>query len=197
MTTFQSQRIAYQAAFARWGADFSKASLSTIPCDFAPSAGLQCLGGTGTWNDLRRLDLPAVLELWDAGPTPFYGALVGMSGDRVTLSVGGTEYQFDITDLADNWFGGYVLLWKMPPDYRGSLKLGDQHPSVGWLRGQLEALELAEPGALDRNNFDTALHEAVMRFQESESMTPDGVVGPLTIIRLNHRVGLAQPRLGS
>jgi general secretion pathway protein A len=196
MTTFQSQRLAYQAAFARWGADFATASLSTIPCDFAPTAGLQCLGGTGTWNDLRQLDLPAVLELWDEGPTPFYGALVGMSDSSVTLSVGGNELRYATAELGNNWFGGYVLLWKMPPDYSGSLKQGDRHPSVRWVRGQLETLHLASPGTTtDGDAFDADLHAAVMRFQESESMLPDGVVGPQTWIRLAHRLGHSQPRL--
>jgi general secretion pathway protein A len=195
MTTFQSQRLAYQAAFARWGADFGTADLSTIPCDFAPSAGLQCLGGTGTWSDLRQLDLPAVLELWDEGPTPFYGALVGMSDSSVTLDVGGTEVRYATADLGNNWFGGYVLLWKMPPDYSGSLKQGDRHPSVRWVRGQLESLQLASPASTDGDAFDAELHAAVMRFQESESMLPDGVVGPQTWIRLAHRLGHSHPRL--
>jgi len=195
MTTFQSQRLAYQAAFARWGADFTAASLSTIPCDFAPTAELQCLGGSGTWSDLRSLNLPAVLELWDNGATPFYGAVIALSGDQVTLNVGGADVRFDVRDLADNWFGGYVLLWRMPPDYTGSLKQGDRHPSVGWVRGQLESLGIATPGVPDRNEFDTDLRDAVIRFQESEAMLPDGVIGPLTWIRLAQRLGFTQPRL--
>jgi len=199
MTTFQSQRLAYGAAFARWGANYESASLDVIPCDFAPTAGLQCLGGSGTWNDLRSLDLPAVLELWDSGSTPFYGALTAMSGDRVTLDVGGTALQFDVRDLADHWFGGYVLLWKMPPDYTGTLKQGDRHPSVAWLRQQLEALGLAAAGsaAKQADVFDPGLREAVVRFQQSQGMQPDGVVGPLTWIRLAQRIGLEQPDLGS
>jgi general secretion pathway protein A len=196
MTTFQTQRLAYQAAFARWNADFGTASLSTIPCDFAPTVGLQCLGGSGTWTDLRSLDLPAVLELWDAGSTPFYGALIAMSGDVATLNIGGADYRFEIRDLADNWFGGYVLLWKMPPDYTGSLKQGDRHPSVRWVRGQLESLGLASPGTADAEAFDTDLRDAVIRFQQGEGTVADGVVGPLTWIRLTQRAGLAMPRLG-
>jgi len=199
MTTFQSQRLAYGAAFARWGADFSAASLDVIPCDFAPTAGLQCLGGSGTWNDLRSLDLPAVLELWDSGSTPFYGALTAMSGDRVTLDVGGSALQFDVRDLADHWFGGYVLLWKMPPDYTGTLKQGDRHPSVAWLRKQMEALGLtaASGGANQADLFDPGLRDAVVRFQQSQGMQPDGVVGPLTWIRLAQHIGVEQPSLES
>jgi general secretion pathway protein A len=195
MTTFQSQRLAYQAAFTRWGADFSTASLATIPCDFAPVAGLQCLGGSGTWNDLRSIDLPAVLELWDAGSTPFYGALVAMSGDVVTLAVGGTELRYALEDLADNWFGGYVLLWKMPPGYGGTVRQGDRHTTVRWMREQLAALGFGTPATAEPEAFDPALRDALIRFQQREGMQADGIAGPMTWIRIAQRTGIDQPTL--
>jgi len=193
--TYQTQRLAFQAAFARWGIDFSAESAATIPCDFAPTAGLQCLSGTGTWTDLRRFNLPAIIELWDDETTPFYGVMTAMDGDRIDLHIAGTDYQLHIQDLGRNWFGAYVLLWRMPPDYSGSIKQGDRHPSVGWVRRQLEQMGFAAAGNSDANGFDANLRDAVIRFQESESMLADGIVGPQTWIRLSQRLEQPQPRL--
>jgi len=193
--TYQTQRLAFQVAFARWGIDFTAQSAATIPCDFAPTAGLQCLSGTGTWTDLRRFNLPAIIELWDDETTPFYGVMTAMDGDQIDLHIAGIDYQVSVQDLGRNWFGAYVLLWRMPPDYSGSIKQGDRHPSVGWVRRQLEQLEFAPGATSDVNRFDAALRDAVVRFQERESMLADGIVGPQTWIRLSQRLEQPQPRL--
>lgn len=191
--TYETQRIAYQDAFAEWGADYADAAPGTIPCDFAPAAGLQCFGGTGTWGDLRRFNVPAVLELWDESK-PFYGALTAMTADSVTLRVAGTEQRFAIRDLEESWFGAYVLIWQTPPGYRGTLKDGDRHPTVRWLREQLGKLGFASTAA-EPDVFDDGLHDAVLRFQTSEAIVPDGIVGPQTWIRLGQRLGGPQPTL--
>jgi len=193
--TYQTQRIAYQFAFAAWDADFTRASPATIPCDFAPQVGLQCLSGSGTWSDLRRFNLPAVLELWDADSKLYYATLTGMDGERITLNIAGTEYAFELRELSRNWFGAYVLLWKMPPDYTGTMKEGDRHPSVAWIRQQLDTLGLPAPIDTEASRFDAGLHEAVLTFQQREGLLADGIVGPQTWIRLSQRLNVPQPRL--
>jgi len=202
MTAFQSQRSAYQAAFDRWGADTSSWTESTIPCNFAPTVGLQCLSRSGSWSNIRRLDLPVVLELWDQGSAPYYGAITAASGDSLLLHLGDTRYQVKPADLRNVWFGSYVVLWQMPPDYTGTLERGDRHPSVGWLRRQLETLSRDLPGidaadvtGADPQMFDAALQGAVIAFQRQEQLVADGIVGPATWIRLGQRLDLPLPRL--
>jgi len=203
MTAFQSQRRAYEAAFARWGADTSSWTESTIPCNFAPAVGLQCLSRSGGWSDIRRLDLPVVLELWDQGSAPYYGAITGVSGDSFLLHLGNEQYRVTPTDLRNVWFGSYVVLWQMPPDYAGTLERGDRHPSVRWLRRQLETLSADLPGidpaevtgGADDQLFDAELQSAVVAFQRHEQLVADGIVGPATWIRLGQRLDLPLPRL--
>ncbi len=195
MAPFQSQRLAYQAVFERWGADISAWESDTIPCNFAPSAGLQCLSRTGSWSDIRNLNLPVVLELWGQGSAPFYGAVTRMSDEAIELHLGGERYRIAPADLRDAWFGSYVVLWQMPPNYQGTLKRGDRHPSVRWLRSQLEHLGAGSFDAADPTLFDASLQDAVLAFQRQESLLPDGLVGPATWIKLGERLDADTPRL--
>jgi len=194
--TSLGQRQAYAAVFARWGADYPM-SAEDIPCDFAPSAGLQCLSQYGTWSDIERLDLPVVLELWDEQPAPYHAALTGMDGGMLTLSIGENELRISQRALRDAWYGGYVVLWQTPPGYRGSLRRGDANETVGWLRQQLGGVTDVPLGSSSPNLFDQELHDAVVEFQRGEGLIIDGVVGPATWIRLAGRLDLPAPHLGS
>ena len=192
---FVNQRLAYGAVFERWGVTYDDVSAGQIPCDFAPSAGLQCLTERGNWSQIAQTDLPVVLELWDGQPSPFHAALLGMEAGTVVLRLGRETIRTTQRALRDQWSGTYVVLWQTPPGYYGSLRSGQNHETVGWLRQQLSVLidrSLASPMP---NLFDDNLHEAVLEFQAAEGLTPDGIVGPDTWIRLATRLNLPQPSL--
>lgn len=195
ISNYRSQRLAYQAVFELWDADLVDWDQARIPCNYAPRVGLQCLSSTGTWEDIRRLNVPVVLELWDRGAAPYYGAVTAMTGDVITLHLGEDVLTVRTSDLRDAWFGSYVLLWQMPPGYAGSLKRGDRHPSVAWLRDRLRQLGLAAPPEADRAEFDASLQDAVMEFQSEEHLIADGIVGPATWVRLGARLNLPAPVL--
>lgn len=195
ISNFALQRMAFAKLFERWGTDYDVYS-SQIPCDFAPKAGLQCMRRSGGWTEINNLGAPVVLELWDDDSAPYYGTISQREGDRYTLVVGNDTVEIRPRDLRNAWFGVYILLWQTPPSYRGSLKQGDQHTTVTWLR---EKLNLLHPeltlGSSER--FDEELLDVVRRFQEQEELVADGIVGPLTWIRLADRLELPAPKLGS
>lgn len=195
ITNYRSQRLAYEAVLKLWGADFDGWENVRIPCNYVPRAGLQCLSGTGSWDDIRRLNLPVILELWDRGAAPYYAAVTDMQDDTLTLHLGEQILTLRTSDLRDVWFGSYVLLWQMPPSYSGALKRGDRHPSVAWLRDRLQQLGMPAPPADDRARFDENLQNAVVEFQREEHLVADGIVGPATWIRLGARLNLPAPAL--
>ena len=194
-STFESRRQAYGAVFERWGVDYSQSAGVQIPCDFAPSAGLQCLSGRGEWGQLGRVDLPVILELWDEQPAPYYAALLAMSDGQLQLQVGDQRLETTQRALRDQWAGSYVVLWQTPPGYQGSLRAGQTHETVGWLRQQLSGLVDSPLISTVPNRFDEGLRDAVMAFQRREGLTADGIVGPATWIRLATRLRLPQPSL--
>jgi general secretion pathway protein A len=194
--TYNIRRRAYRAVFDQWGADYPLDS-DKIPCDFAPGVGLQCLSKNGSWSEIATLDSPVVLELWDTQNAPYYAALLKSDGERYQISVGGQTMNASPRDLRDNWFGAYVVLWQTPPGYNGSLREGDNHPTVQWLHERL--LELRPQAQLDapQRYFSAELRKAVIEFQRNEGLLADGIVGPLTWIRLSDRLNLPAPKLRS
>ena len=194
-SSFVTQRLAYAAVFHHWGYDY-RTDTEGIPCDFAATVGLQCLSRSGSWSDIERLNLPVVLELWDTDETPFYAAITAIEAGRYALHLGGAEHDVTPKHLRDVWFGRYVVLWQTPPGYRGSLREGDEHSSVGWLRAQLANVVAIAPSPV-ANRFDSSLHDAVTTFQQQEGLLTDGIVGPATWIRLADRLHLATPKLRS
>ncbi|MEN9805722.1 MAG: ral secretion pathway protein [Pseudomonadota bacterium] len=197
LTSAETQARAYAAAYDRWNADVGSVTADMIPCDLAPRVNLQCLGTTGTWQDVADYDLPAVIELWDTGTTPFYGTVIELEGELVTLALGDQTLTLQTSTLANHWYGSFVILWRTPPDYAGSIRPGDRHPTVAWVRDTLADRERRVAGSLDRSFFDPTLHEAVIAFQRDAGLPPDGVVGPSTWIALIRRADASLPRLVS
>jgi len=196
-STYSAQRQAYAAVFERWGANYPTSDDTTIPCDFAPSAGLQCLSQYGSWSNIEQSNLPVILELWDEQPAPYHGALLAMADGVLTLSVGGEKFRIAQRDLRDAWYGAYVILWQTPPGYIGSIRQGETHATVAWLRQQLAGLTSVDVTSNQPEFFDEALYEAVVEFQRDQGLIIDGVVGPATWIRLSSQLNLPSPGLES
>ncbi len=87
------------------------------------------------------------------------------------------------------------MLWQTPPGYYGSLRAGQSHRTVAWLRQQLSSLVNRSLDSPIPDLFDENLHEAVLEFQAAEGLTTDGIVGPATWIKLANRLQLPQPSL--
>ena len=192
---FVIQRSAYAAVFARWGVNYTNAVNADVPCNFAPTVGLQCLARKGGWSDVERLNLPVVLELWDDQPEPYYAAVVASESNRYRLNLGGEERWVTPRELRDSWFGAFVVVWQTPPRYPGNLRSGDRHPTVQWLREKMIELTALPLAANQPQRFGQALEEAVVLFQEQEGLLADGIVGPETWIRIHQRLGLPGPAL--
>jgi general secretion pathway protein A len=168
-----------------------------VPCNQAPQVGLQCLKLSGTWRDIERLDHPVVVELWDDRAEPYYAAVLGHRDDVVAMKLGDQTVEATATELASHWYGSYIVLWQMPPDYRGNLKLGDEGPSVAWLRQHLAGALHIDLRAADPARFDDALQTALIRFQRENGMVPDGIAGPMTWIAMRVTEPDASPRLSA
>lgn len=194
-STYQIQRKAFRSLFALWGADYDTNS-HLIPCDFAPLVALQCLRRNGGWSELNALNAPVVLELWDESSSPYYGVLTTKNENTYNLTIGSSQFRISQRDLRDSWFGAYILLWQTPPSYSGSLRQGDQHSNVAWLKSKLEEIDPDLVLTGNREYFGPELHDALREFQQSEGILADGIVGPLTWIHLAHRLGLPGPKLG-
>ena len=170
---------AFTKLFAVWGEDYTTRR-GEAGCDFARRAGLRCLMKTGTWKVLRRLDLPATLTLATPDGDRHYATMTALDDDAATLDVAGETVTLPLTEIERFWDGVFVALWRAPGLTSSDLRPGMSSRDVAWLRQQLQ-----NGGSSERTTvYDDELKERVVAFQRANGLTPDGIVGDETLVRL-------------
>lgn len=176
--------VAWERLFRRWDMEVQMAGQAV--CEQAQARGLQCMHRTGNWNQLRRLDRPAVLQLLAGDGHRVPVLLDGLTSDRARLQLGGQSLELPLATLDRYWMGEYVLLWRSPIA-RELLRQGDVSEDVTWLRRVLVEQGMLGPVTGEAQyRFDAGLQQAVEQFQARQGLQQDGVVGALTLIQLNN-----------
>jgi len=176
----RSKAIAYAALFRAWGADYKGADA----CRQAEGLGLRCRSARGGLDELRRLNRSAVLLMRDDQGREFHAALVALEDKTATFAIGAETRTVALGALAAQWSGQYTLLWRMPPDARENIRLGERGPAVQWLIGQLAQAQGRVADTGKEPLFDDVLARQVKQFQLAQGLIPDGAVGPQTLMRL-------------
>ncbi|MGF1644800.1 MAG: AAA family ATPase [Thiotrichales bacterium] len=180
----QPAEAVYRELFARWGIEQGTLEGDSV-CARAQYAGLRCLAGRGDLETLRALNLVAVLELHNVALERRLALLDSVDGERWTLRLADTRIGVSAAALDPYWLGEFLLLWRPPPNGAEVLKQGDTGLDVVWLRRQLDRADGIDlPLRAYSNVFDRALVERVKQFQSDNALTPDGVAGERTLLRL-------------
>jgi len=191
---FHTEIMAYEVLFKQWGASL-RPQVSTRICRQAEARGLRCLSGRGGLDDLRKLNRPAVLKLYDNQGQECYEVLTALGEKTAAFSVGTETFTVSLDEIALWWRGEYTLLWRAPPKYRGSIQPGERGPGIQWLKARLAGLKGISAQPVDNPILDNATIDEVKKFQLSSGMKPDGVIGPHTLIRLDNATGGSGPVL--
>ncbi|GAB4508961.1 MAG: ExeA family protein [Sulfuricaulis sp.] len=187
---------AMKILFERWGLDYTTLA-GTTGCERALNAGLHCVYQTGTWNNLRQHNRPAVIELQDSAGRKHHVLVTAMTADAVSLMMGGTPQEFPMQDVGRLWFGKYLLLWKPSAPEQEILRLGDRGEAVVWLRDVL-ARYRGEPLTAEAGDlFDKELQMQLMQFQGQHRLTADGVAGQATLAKLQGYLTDKSPTLSA
>jgi general secretion pathway protein A len=177
------ERSAFTQLYARWRLD-APATAPDLGCEYARRAGLRCLLRTGTWTVLRRFNLPAILRLVTSGGEKRYVVLTALDGQEATLQLGERRVVVPTAEIERFWDGPFVVLWKPPVAGPLPLKPGMRGKDVLWLRQRLSDLD-GQPASRGASPvYDEDLKRRVAAFQEVESLTPDGIAGEETLVRL-------------
>ncbi len=176
---------AFITLFHLWGLDYNNLK-GTKACERAASRGLTCLLRTGTWNDIRSLNRPAILELVMGNGAQHHLVITGFSGDdKVSISILEKSYQFSIQELNQLWLGQFLLLWQPPAMPIPVMKRGLVNDAVIWIRKHLNHHEgrYSELSNLSAR-FDYTLKNRVVDFQTKHNLEADGIVGEQTMLIL-------------
>ncbi|MCO4203053.1 ExeA family protein [Aeromonas taiwanensis] len=182
--------VAMQNLYKVWG---YQTELEEASCDNAPRAGLRCQEGEATLAQLQALQYPALISLTDETGGIYYATLVSLGADKASLLIGNQSWQVDRQWLSDAWGGSYTLLWRMP---KGNVTLIGNNAGatqVQWLDNALNRAMQQPDRKVSR--FDTTLRNKLLQFQRDQGLTPDGIAGSNTLLRLNALSGEPMPRL--
>lgn len=181
-----SEALAFQSLFKRYGIDIDTQSTDS-PCHQAEARGMHCYVGRGGLSDLFLLDQPVLMRLSSSDGKDYSVTLTNLNHNTATLIVAEEEQRVSLSELANAWSGKFIAIWNAPPGFSGHMSLNQRGSDVVWLRHTMEAAD----GVQNNNSdiFDAALAQRVRTFQLIEGIQPDGLVGPLTVIRLNARNG--------
>jgi hypothetical protein len=137
-------------------------------------------------DQVRRLDLPTVLEMFHPGRSDTcYLALLRIEGDQAVVSTGsGAPMRVPLADVDRLWTRQAVFLWR---DYDSLSGGADPARTAAWARETLSRM-----GYL-RDEAD--LTGAVARFQRDAELAADGVIGARTLMTLYSRAPYPRPRL--
>jgi general secretion pathway protein A len=192
----RSRDLSYAALFKAWGADYRGTDLGRDnECRQAEAIGLRCLTARGGLDELRQLNLPAVLLMQDRRGQQFSATLTKLDERSATFAVGDETRKVSLAAIAEQWSGHYTLLWRIPPVAGKKLRPGDHGPVVEWLARQLAQLDGKAADTTGDQVFDEAMMRQVKQFQLAQGLIPDGAVGPQTMMRLSGAADKTVPKL--
>jgi general secretion pathway protein A len=185
------ERAAWQALAPEWGLTLADGD----PCLAVQKQQLRCFRSSGvTLATIRQLDRPGVLTLRDADNRVAHVVLTGLAADSATLRIDGEPRSVPLVALADYWRGEYATLWRVPPEYRGTITDSRSGPSAQWLAQQL-AVARGDKAPVRARFDDATLKGWIHTFQLTQGLPSDGIAGPITLMQLNRTIGVDEPRL--
>lgn len=180
-----SRDQADRALMGLWGHNYRPVQQDNV-CEFALNRGLQCLNRNGNWRSLLQLDHPVILRLFNARGESVYAVLSELHQQEARVLVNGRERLVERDLLDEFWLGEYSLVWRQPPFESRLIEPGESRDRDSWLRQALDMAGISSQGGLSQQ---------VMRFQRDQGLVPDGITGPVTLIRMNQVLEIPGPRL--
>ncbi len=186
--------LSYRALFDLWKIRYDPQDRRT-PCEQALRQGLRCQEEKGSLISLRQLNRPAVVTLRGEKAAEEHLLLTSLQEGTAVVTVGGESRSVDLQDIALRWSGGYLLLWRPPPGFTAELAPQGRGAVVAWLDRQLALVQGRPADPKGAAVYDERLVKQVKEFQAAAGLTPDGIVGWRTIIRLSEAAGSGGPTL--
>ncbi len=160
----------------------------------AQRSGFEALTVNGGFDQVRALNLPAILEFPDTGGAIHFMAVVGLDGDDIRIDDGAAIVTVLPAELSGRWNGTAHILWKNYYNYLGVIPISSPGDAIVSLKVQLKTLGF--PIVAMTPAYDLATRSAVESVQARNGLVVDGMVGPLTKIALyNEDPALHVPHL--
>jgi len=178
---------AFGTLFSLWGAEYQPGN--GLACEQAGINGLSCVWQRGSLAQLKLINRPAILSLVGTEGAAHQVVLTELADGGARLLVGGRETRVPVAELADYWFGEFLVLWRPQSTFLRPLRAGMRGEDVRWLRQGLEQLSGLPASDAAVDYFDAELQQMVENFQRSRRLAVDGVAGLQTQLVLDSALG--------
>ena len=105
---------AFTTLFSYWGQAYPELKGDTA-CERATNAKLRCVFGKASWDEIRRHNRPAVIEILNPEGKRKQVVVLALQGNKVSVNVGGKVITAGTDEIDPYWYGNYLLLWRPPP----------------------------------------------------------------------------------
>ena len=178
---------AFGTLFGLWNSSYQPGA--GLACEQAVANGLSCVWQRGSLAQLKLINRPAILSLVDEQGAAHQVVLAELDESDAQLLLGGSRAEVPIAELADYWFGEFLVLWRpQNTALLRPLRAGMRGDDVRWLRQGLEQLS-GVPNPQTGDYFDADLQRLVEDFQRSRRLAVDGVAGLQTQLVLDSALG--------
>ncbi|MGH8173203.1 MAG: ExeA family protein, partial [Rhodanobacteraceae bacterium] len=167
-----TQLDAFSQLLARWQVDADSVSVRDASrCPAVIAAGIDCLRGHASLEQLARFDRPLILILREGTASKpddapgTYALLQGVGTSHVRLDIAGERYELARTSLSKFWNGEFIAIWRLPGDVPPSLKRGDAGAGVAWVKGRVASVDDGAAAESGPAFFDAELEERVRKLQ--------------------------------
>lgn len=193
-TIDQSKLSAFRALLGAWEIPQELDDPDDL-CRYVAAERLRCYELGGGMESLLFFNRPAAVKLSDGERGEFYVLLRKVVDETASIVVGDTTHSVAREEIEKRWTGTFLLLWKTPREYRGTVYPGFRGPIVRWLESRLSMLDKREPKEVPAEIYNDELVRRVRRFQERVGLKSDGIVGSQTFIAILNETGTDEPLL--
>jgi len=188
-----TQMLAFQTLAGIWHSKIS--STEGEPCSQLSDNRLSCLNQHANIWLIRAMNRPAIFHIKGKDGAHHYSIIRFISHGYAFIQLGSQQWRIPLSELKKHMQDQISLIWFKPPGYQKDIQQGDSGQTVEWLSRQLDHIQGTMIPSRQFHSMDDILTERLKAFQQSERMTPDGIAGILTLMRINERIGLDIPRL--
>ncbi|MBU0485926.1 MAG: AAA family ATPase [Proteobacteria bacterium] len=182
----QNNKIeAYKVLFKKWGLTYAAQNPNNA-CDQALRQKIMCLAKRGSLGNVRHLNRPAILSLTDKQGQEFFAPLTALGETTATFEIKDEKITISTRTLELIWHGTFIILWRFPPEYHQEIHPGSSGPVITWLATKFAEIDGINSDSGKPNELSGQLLDRLRRFQLSEGLLADGIIGPETIIHLNN-----------
>jgi len=191
----RSKMVAFESLLKEWGISSQKSSGTKEVCEQILDKGLRCLEGNTSFDQLILMNRPAVVRFADEQGRGYYAALKTIRDTTAHVAVGSENRTVTLQELKERFRGEYLLIWRTPPDYKGTVYPGENSPVTSWVDKRLAVMQGRGPRDNKNLVYTRDLVDQVKVFQTDRGISSEGLVGPQTIIQLNNAYGSDEPKL--